>query len=108
MIPTVLKWFTKNYHSSCAIEIKSTTKNTIPEKSLAPHQKLALLAAKGVGITHKIADSGVRLPFDAFYLTGSDAVVVACFTHYGKCLVFDVEDWKGAKYDDEVKYIIKL
>lgn len=94
--------------SSCAIEIKATNKNTIPEKVLLPHQKQALLAVKHARITHKIADNRTKLPFDAFMLVKSNAWVVACFTTKGICLVFDIEDWKGASFDTPANFIIKL
>ncbi len=106
--PSVLKWFKENIKESCAIEIKATSKDTIPEKALAPHQRLALLAASGDGITHKIADNRTRLPFDAFMLKHAPAFVVACYTKHGICLVFDINEWKGARYDDEAKFKIDL
>jgi hypothetical protein len=93
---------------SAAIEIKSTNNNTIAEKALRPHQKLALLAAKEKGITFKIPDSGVRLPFDAFFLKESNAYVIACFPKHGLCLVFDVSSWSGARFDDEALFKIEL
>ncbi len=107
--PKVLEYFRNSPNlSSCAIEIKATNKDTIPEKALAPHQKLALLAAKGPGMSHKIADNRTRLPFDAFMLRGADAFVVGCFTRHGVCLVFNVDDWHGARYTDEALYKIKI
>ena len=107
--PRVLEWFRQNKTlSSCAIEIKATNKDTIPEKALQPHQRRALLAAKNGGITHKIADNRTRLPFDAFYLKNAGAWVVACFTRYGYCLVFDVDEWNGARFDDDCLFKIDL
>lgn len=106
------------YHSSCAIEIKATNKNTIPEKALQPHQKQALMDATGYSMTgyklrksrivHKIADSKRRNPFDAFMLTNVDAFVVACFTAKGVCLVIPVDKWKGASIETPCDHIIKL
>ena len=109
--PKVLDWFKTNYHSNCAIEIKvaqNKSPNTIPEKALQDHQKKALMDAKHGSLVHKIADTGMRNPFDAFMLCNSDAFVVACFTQYGYCLVFDIDDWRGARYDDEALFRIKL
>lgn len=99
---------TSNLFSSCAIEIKATKTNTIPEKALQPHQRQALLSAKHGTITHKIADNRTRLPFDAFMLCRSQAFVVACYTTHGVCLVFDIDSWHGARYDDDALYKIKL
>lgn len=96
------------YHSSCAIEIKATNKNTIPEKALQPHQKQALLDATGPGIVHKIADSKRRNPFDAFMLVNTNAFVVACFTAKGICLVIPVHKWKGASIETPCDHVIKL
>lgn len=96
------------YLSSCAIEIKATTKNTIAEKALQPHQRRALLTAKHGTMTHKIADNRTRLPFDAFMLKYSDAYVVACFTTHGVCLVFDIDEWQGASYDDPALYRFRI
>ena len=58
------------------------------------------MTAKHGTMTHKIADNRTRLPFDAFMLKYSDAYVVACFTTHGICLVFDIDEWNGAKHDD--------
>lgn len=92
------------------MEIKATEGNTITKSSLQDHQKLALQAAKGPkGLIHKISDaSRVRQPFDAFYMVEAKAFVVACFTSHGVCLVFDVDDWEGARYDDSALFTIKL
>lgn len=106
--PKVLQWFRTTYHSNCAIEIKATNKNTIPEKALQDHQRLALQSAKGRGIVHKIADNKRRLPFDAFMLINADAFVVACFTAHGRCLVIPVDKWKGASPETPCDHIIKL
>lgn len=106
--PSVLNWFRKNYANSCAIEIKATNKNTIPEKALQDHQKKALRDAKHRIIVHKIADNKRRNPFDAFMLTNADAFVVACFSAHGVCLVIDVDEWKGARYDDLAPFVIKI
>lgn len=96
------------YRSSCAIEIKATNKNTIPEKALQPHQKQALLDATGPGIVHKIADSKRRNPFDAFMLVNTNAFVVACFVNKGVCLVIPVKEWSGANIKTKAEYIIHL
>lgn len=104
-----MEWFrNQTYLSNCAIEIKATNKNTIPEKALQDHQRKALLNAKSTGIVHKIADSKRRNPFDAFMLKNADAFVVACFTSHGVCLVIPVDQWKGARYNDPAPFVIKL
>lgn len=48
------------------------------------------------------------MPYDAFMLKNSEAYVVACFNYYGYCLVIDVEDWEGAKYDSVSKFKIEI
>jgi len=108
LTPKVLLWFKENYPKSCAIEIKQTSKDTIPEKALQPHQKKALLDSKHSVITHKIADNRTRLPYDAFMLKKAQAFVVACYTKYGVCLVYDIDDWKGARYNDPALFRIPL
>jgi hypothetical protein len=99
--PRVLEWFRKAHKGPCAIEIKATKGNTVSESELAPHQKLALLAAMGEGIVHKLSDEARRKqPFDAFKLEGVPAYVVACFLSEPRiALVIHVKDWQGANRD---------
>ncbi len=96
--PRVLAWFKKYHKGSCAIEIKATRENTIPESALLPHQRSALLAAETTtGIIHKISDAGhTRSPFDAFFLSRVPGYVVAAFISHGVALVIPVRDWQGA------------
>jgi len=96
--PKILDWFLHKHWGSCAIEIKATNGNSIPASALEPHQQRALLDALDHGIVHKIADSGRRLPFDAFVLKGVPAYVVACFTSHGKAYVVPVDKWKGGRW----------
>jgi len=108
--PPVLAWFKAHHPFSCAIEIKNTAGNSIPASALADHQRLALKDSKlPHGLIHKLSDEARRKnPYDAFMLKNSAAFVVACFSSYGICLVFDVEDWVGARFDTPAKYVIKL
>jgi len=106
--PRVLAWFKENHAGSCAIEVKATNTGSIPESALLPHQKQALLDVIHGTLTHKIADTGRRLPFDAFMLQGLPAYVVACFTKHGVAQVYSVEQWKGAKYDSFAPVDFKL
>ncbi len=106
--PSVLLWFKENHAGSCAIEVKATNTNSIPEKAVLPHQKVALLNAQNGSLTHKIADTGRRLPFDAFMLQRVPAYVVACFTAHGVCKVIPIEQWKGARADTWAPFEIKL
>ncbi len=96
--PRVLAWFKKYHKGSCAIEIKATRENTIPESALLPHQRAALLAAETTnGIIHKISDAGhTRNPFDAFFLSRVQGYVVAAFVSHGVALVIPIRDWQGA------------
>lgn len=96
--PRVIEWFLKNIDHSVAIEVKATKSRSIPASQLQPHQYTALLeASQPVGTGHKIADTGRRLPFDAFVLKNTPAYVVACFTAYGVCYAIPVDQWHGAK-----------
>ncbi len=106
----VLEWFRVNHKESCCLEIKATTKNTIPVGALAIHQKLALSAASSAqGIIHKLTDEARRKqPFDAFQLVNSPAYIVCCFKTHGYCLVFDHAGWDGARYEDEGLFRIDL
>jgi hypothetical protein len=99
-----------NHHSSCAFEIKSTNKNTIPKSALLDHQYLALKDANSShGLIHKLTDEARRQnPMDGFQLVNVPAYVIACFPTHGLCLVFDIDDWRGARYDDEAMFKIKL
>ena len=106
--PSVLLWFKENYPRSCAIEIKQTDKNSIPEKALQKHQRKALLDATMAGITHKIADNRTRLPFDAFLFKKADAFVVACFRRQKTCLVIPIKNWKGASPETPADFRIKI
>lgn len=110
MTPIVLDWFRTSFPFSCAIEIKATKNNTIPESAVQVHQRLALEASSSSdGLTHKISDaSRIRQPFDAFQLKNVSAFVVACFTEHGKCLVIPIDDWKGARYDDQAPFVIPI
>ena len=103
----VLSWFKKNHPSSCALEIKNTTKNTIPKSAVLPHQLLALKDSKSSnGLIHKLSDESRRQqPYDAFMLKNADAYVVACFSKYGYCLMIPVDEWNGAKYTNSYPHI---
>lgn len=106
----VLKWLKKNYPHSCAFEIKSSNTNTIREKALQDHQRLALQGAKSPrGIIHKLSDEAQRQqPFDGFQLVNTDAFVIACFPKKGYCLVYDVDDWHGARFDSKAQFVVEL
>lgn len=98
--PRVLEWFKENYSGSCAIEIKATKGRSIPASALLPHQKAALMAACGRGITWKIPDEARRqTPFDAFKIARAGAFVVCVFTTTRVVLVIDVREWAGARSD---------
>lgn len=107
MTPKVLAYFKANHFNSCAIEIKNTTKNTISERALEPHQLLALKDSKSPrGLIHKISDESRRQqPYDAFMLKNADAFVIACFSTYGYCLIIPVEEWHGVRYDESYPHI---
>ena len=107
--PKILAWFRKNHKQSCAIEIKASTGDTIPRSALAPHQRAALLAAMGQGITHKLSDEARRRqPFDAFMLAGVEAYVVCAFTKRGIALVMPVHWFDGARYDSPAMFTIPI
>jgi|TARA_R100001530_G_scaffold100538_1_gene69890 hypothetical protein len=99
--PRVLKWFSKNYPFSVALEIKATKTNSIPGSALKSHQKKALIAVQSeAGLSYKIPDASyLRLPFDAFQLKNTKSFVVACFLEKGICLAIPPEKWRGAKYN---------
>lgn len=97
--PRVLKWFAENYSGSCAIEIKATKGNSIPESALLPHQRRALLDACGRGITWKIPDEARRqVPFDAFKIEHAGAFVACVFVKHRVVIVYDVRDWHGSRF----------
>jgi hypothetical protein len=109
----VIAWLKANYHSSCVFEIKSATAsspNTVRAKALEDHQKLALQDAKSPrGLIHKISDESRRQqPFDGFYVVSVPAYVIACFPKHGTCLVYDVDQWEGCRYDDEALFKIDI
>lgn len=96
--PFIVQWFKDNYPGSVALEVKATKTRSIPESALMPHQKSALLEASSMrGIGHKIADTGRRLPFDAFVLKNTPAFVVACFTADSVAFAIPVEEWRGVR-----------
>ena len=99
-----------NHSKSCVLEIKATKDNTIPLKALQDHQKLALQDANSSrGLIHKLSDESRRQqPFDVFQVVNVPAYVVACFSKHGHCLVFDINDWHGARFDDEVNVLFKI
>lgn len=97
--PKILAWFRLHHTNSCAIEIKATDGNSIPESALAPHQRAALIHASSHGIVYKLSDeSRRRMPFDAFMLRGAPAYVVAAFTTHRVAYAFPVSMWKGARH----------
>lgn len=105
-----MTWFRTNFNESCAIEVKATAGNSIPESALLDHQRLALSdAGSSTGLTHKLSDEAMRRqPFDAFYLISAKAFVVACFTSAGVCYVIPIEQWKGARVGMRAPFTIKL
>lgn len=68
----VLEWFANNYPYTVAVEVK------IKGNKVLPHQELALKEVQNGSFKYKIADSGIRLPFDGFVLKGAEAYVVTC------------------------------
>lgn len=108
--PKVLAWFHMNHPDSCVIEIKVAKGKTIPESALLPHQRLALLAASGKGLTHKLSDEARRQqPFDAFHAVGVKAYVVACFLDRPRVgLAIDVKKWRGAHRGTSCDFTIDL
>lgn len=107
VIPQILNWFLHNVSYSVAIEIKATSARSIAVSALLPHQKRALLDAEGPGIVHKIADTGRRLPFDAFVLKNTPAYVVACFTAYSVAYAIPVSQWDGVRIKKNGNIITK-
>lgn len=106
----VIAWLKQNHSKSCAFEIKNTKGNTIPKSALKPHQLLALQdASSSRGLVKKISDASMtQQPFDGFQLVNVTAYVIACFSSHGYCLVFNVDDWHGARFDDEALFKISL
>ena len=71
------KWIKKNPLISAPIEIKLTTKDSIPFSAVAEHQLDALLACKSdKGFLWKIPDFGFTNPFDCLYYRNSPAFIV--------------------------------
>lgn len=109
--PIILDWFRENHQGSCAIEIKATEGRSIPESALAPHQKAALMEAAEGRLVHKISDAGrLRVPFDAFMLSGVPSYVVAAFLGPTDrvALVIPVVAWAGAKPTTGCAWRIKI
>lgn len=94
--PAVLHWFKHNYDHTVTLEVKATRHLSIAEKQLQPHQRAALIDSVSLaGLSHKIADTGRRLPFDGFVIKAASAFVVACFTRFGVCYAVPVQLWCG-------------
>ena len=107
--PRVLDYFRKNYKGSCAIEVKVSATNSIPRSALQPHQEAALKQVRGAGLAYKIPDSGyAKKPFDAFFLSYTEAFVVACFTKKRICLCIPVNEWNGATPSSKSSYHFPL
>ncbi len=107
--PIVLQWFRDNYKGSCALEIKATATNSVPRSALQPHQEAALKQVKGAGLAYKIADVGYsKKPFDAFFLSYTEAFVVVCFTQKRICLCIPVSEWNGATPNTKARYIFSF
>lgn len=81
--PLVLEWFKKNYHHSCALEIK------IKGNKLLKHQEVALRKVSQGKYAHKMPDMGRRMPFDAFVLINADAILVTCDGRHCTCEVYN-------------------
>lgn len=87
----VINWFKENYPFSCAIEVK------VGKNKLLPHQELALKEVTNGSFGYKIADSGIRLPFDGFVLKGAHAFVVTCVGM--KCVARNIANDKEFNID---------
>ncbi len=68
----VLEWFSVNYPTSVAVEVK------IKGNKLKPHQELSLNEVQGGAYYFKIPDMGRRNPFDGFVLKNANAFTVTC------------------------------
>lgn len=103
--PHVLQWFREHYKGSCALEIKVSATNSIPKSALQSHQEAALKQVASSGLAYKIADVGFsKKPFDAFFLSYTEAFVVACFTQKRVCLCIPVSEWNGATPNSKSRY----
>lgn len=99
----ILKWMRDNYTQSCAIEVKATTRDNIPTSALLPHQRLALMQARGQGMVHKLSDEARRRqPFDAFMLKRCNAMVICAFTKHRVAYAYMVEDFTGSHINDSI------
>jgi len=104
--PKIKEWI-KNNLGTCAVEIKITDTDTCPPSALKTHQKQALHTVKHGKLTHKIADMGRRNVFDIFQLYKCPAYVIVHFSKHKITLVIDVDEWNGARYDQE-DYVYKF
>jgi hypothetical protein len=69
----------KSFDYAAAIEVKVTTKKSIPFGAVKKHQVEALRAVKRGVFIQKIPDAGWQNPFDLFALCGQKAYVVLAF-----------------------------
>jgi len=90
----VLDWIRENGPPSFLFEIKVCRGKSLPASAVLPHQKLALLAASGGGIVHKISDEARRKqPADGFKLSFARGYVFVAFLRESprKVCVFDIK-----------------
>jgi penicillin-binding protein-related factor A (putative recombinase) len=97
---------------SAAFELKRTTSDSLPTKSIAPHQLVALNQAFDDTLYHKIADVGyAKKPFDCFVLQQSLAYIVIAF---GKRLtdfhIIPIKVWEEntQKRTSVTKHIVEM
>lgn len=77
---------------TCAVEVKQTTKDSIPFRLVEEHQKESLLAAKHRTLTYKPPDDtrGFK-PCDFLHLAGVPAYIVIKYP-LGFVMI-DIDDW---------------
>lgn len=95
---SVLCALSKEFHHSCAVEIKVCKKETFSFSSLLPHQERALWLANGEkGIYFKIPDCGYQNPFDGFIMKSIDAGIAIVFNTSirgeKECWFIPIEKW---------------
>jgi len=92
--PAILKWIRENGPPSFLFEIKVCRGKSLPASAVLPHQKLALLAASGGGIVHKISDEARRKqPADGFKISFARGYVFVAFLKESprKVVVIDIK-----------------
>lgn len=94
------QYYTKHAKETIAWEAKLTKTNSIPFKSLAPHQEEKLLKSERV-FAYKYPDVGMaQKPYDGSVLVGATAIFIAIYYKPRATRIFEIllRDFLNEKY----------